>query len=431
MEALQFIGNTGRYLEPSPGSASLSVIKLVHPDLTSDLRSAIHYAVSNDTLARIENVYLQRDGVIENITIEVLPLKMRVDGEIYFLIMFLKEDEYDPSEDPDQLHFESNADTDSGQSNYIRKLRQEQDISKAYMQAIIEDHEASNEELQAANEEIQSTNEELQSTNEELETAKEELQSTNEELITVNEELENRNRELQTSNDDLKNIITSTDLAVVMLNAEFHIRFFSPQANAMLNLINSDIGRPISNIRANVNTGDLTQYVSQVIDTLRPVTMEVNDDHNNWYSMSIRPYRTEDNHISGVVIIFRDITESKKLQRASRLATVVEDSNDAIMLLDFNGNILEWNRKATEIYGYSQNEAVNINISQLVAKDRENELANALKHLQAGQTVRPFETQRIAKNGKVLAVLTTLSALNNEHAKPVAIALTEHLLDDI
>ena len=427
-DVIQFIGNTGPYLEPTPGSASLNVIKLVHPDLTAELRVVVHTAVNNNTLAKAEHVYLHRDKSIEDITIEVLPLKMRMDGEIYFLIMFRKNSEYDPEFITEKSGRQGDEQVGAEDSGYIEKLKKEQDISKAYMQAIIEDHEASNEELQAANEEIQSTNEELQSTNEELETAKEELQSTNEELITVNEELEKRNRELHMSNDDLKNIISSTNLAVVMLNDALSIRFFSPQAHRLLNLINSDIGRPIGDIRANVNVGDLTQYVNQVIDTLRPINMEVNDNQNSWYSMVIRPYRTEDNHISGAVIIFTDITESKLLQRASRLATVVEDSNDAIMVLNFNGSILEWNQKSAEIYGYEENEAVSKNIEIIVPATRRKELTNAFNDLQKGKQIKPFETQRVNKSGDVLKVLVTLSALNNEKGDPVAVAATERLL---
>src|SRR5262249_10887468 len=133
------------------------------------------------------------------------------------------------------------------------KLKQELATTKEYLQSIIEEQEATNEELKSANEEIQSSNEELQSTNEELETAKEELQSTNEELTTVNEELQNRNTELSLVNNDLSNLLSSIHIAIIMLGPDLRIRRYTPKAEKILNLIPTDIGRPITDIKPNIN----------------------------------------------------------------------------------------------------------------------------------------------------------------------------------
>lgn len=427
LDVIQFIGNTGPYMAPAPGTASLNLIKLAHPDLIAELRMVTHNAIAERVVTRRENIRLRHNGKIEDITIEVVPIQVSLDAERYYLVIFLKVAEYDASQ---LTAHKAKSGKFAKESDLIIKLEQELEATKSYMHTIIEDHATSNEELQAANEEIQSTNEELQSTNEELETAKEELQSTNEELVTVNEELENRNRELYTSNDDLKNIIASTELPVVMLNESLNVRFFSPQAHQLLNLIDSDIGRPIGNIRANLDTGDITGHVNQVIETLRPMSMEVHDDSGHWYTMLIRPYRTEDNHIKGAVIVFVDITDSKILQRASRLATVVEDANDAITVLHFDGRIMEWNPKAIEIYGYTEEEAINTNIDIIVPETKRQELITAINDLRQGKLVRPFETERQNKNGKNIKMLVTMSLLNNEQGKPIAIATTEHLLED-
>jgi len=209
-----------------------------------------------------------------------------------------------------------------------KKLEQELEANKIYLQSIIEEHEASNEELQSAIEEIQSTNEELN---------------------TVNDELEHRNAELSTVNNDLRNIIASANLPLIMLNEGLVIRYFSPQANQLLNIIDSDIGRPISNIRANINIGDISKHSRRVIDTLNPFSCEIVADKGNIYSMRIRPYRSEDYRITGVVIVFVDVNSASE-----SLLTVVRDSNDAIIMQSIDGKILAWNPMASKRYEYSE-----------------------------------------------------------------------------
>lgn len=430
LDVIQFIGQMGPYIGPTPGSASLNLIKLAHPDLASELRIATHSAIQHKVATRKEGISLRHNGKIEEMTLEVSPLPMRETTEQYYLVIFRKVAERDATISTEPSGKRGKQAVSSKEAGRIQALEQELETTKAYMQAIIEDQETSNEELQAANEEIQSTNEELQSTNEELETAKEELQSTNEELVTVNEELENRNAELSTSNDDLRNIIASTDLPVVMLNEELRIRFFSPQAREMLNLIDSDIGRPIGDIRPKVDSGDISGEILSVIKTLKPLTMDVHDDKGRWYSMNIRPYLTEDSRIKGAVMVFIDITDSKTLQRASRLATVVENSNDAITVQGFDGHIIAWNPKAADIYGYTEAEAINANIDIVVPDEKRQELAAAVDSVRQGRIVRPFETERKNKKGERIKVLMIISALNDEHGKPIAIATTEHRLSD-
>jgi two-component system CheB/CheR fusion protein len=429
LDILQFIGNTGPYIQPSPGIASLNLVKLAHPDLLVELRTATHNAIRDNIEMRRERVRLRHNGTTQEVTIVVLPLPPLGGGDRHFLVMFQKAAEYPTPKAPAAKGKAGKQKAPGAEKGArVEELEQELAASKSYLQAIIEDQEAANEELQAANEEIQSTNEELQSTNEELETAKEELQSTNEELVTVNEELWNRNAELTIVNDDMKNIISSTELPVVMLNEALRIRFFSPQAHQLLNLIDSDIGRPIGDIRPNVETGDITEEVHQVIETLRPLSKEVHNNHDHWYSMRIRPYRTEDNHIKGAVIVFIDITDNKLGERTSRLATVVEDSNDAVTVQDFKGRIQAWNRRAAEIYGYTETEALDANVEMLIPEAGQAAWNKAVDRLLHGGKAESFEATRIAKNGKQLKVQITLSLLKDAKGKATAIATTERLL---
>ena len=175
------------------------------------------------------------------------------------------------------------------------------------MQAIIEEQEATNEELKSANEEIESSNEELQSTNEELETAKEELQSTNEELTTLNEELSNRNLEMMQMNSDLKNLLASIQLPIVMVDNELLVRRVTPAARNVFNVLQSDVGRPISDFKPNIDIADLEELLREVIETLAMRERKVTDREGREYSLRLRPYRTTENKIDGAVITLVDI----------------------------------------------------------------------------------------------------------------------------
>jgi signal transduction histidine kinase len=186
------------------------------------------------------------------------------------------------------------------------QLREESTATKRYLQTILEEHESATEELRSANEEIQSSNEELQSTNEELETAKEELQSTNEELNTVNEELQTRNVQLAQAGNDLQNLLSSVNIPIVMLSNDLRIRRFTPVSQTALNLIPSDVGRPITDINLNLEIPKLDRLLAEVIETLTPKVLEVKDLSGHSHSLRIRPYRTEDNRIEGVVMVLVD-----------------------------------------------------------------------------------------------------------------------------
>jgi two-component system CheB/CheR fusion protein len=182
-------------------------------------------------------------------------------------------------------------------------MKQELTATREYLQSVIEQQEGANEELQSANEEVQSANEELQSINEELETSKEEIQSANEELATVNDELQHRNQELTQSNNDLTNLLASVELAIIMLGADLRIRRFTPAAEKLFNLIPSDIGRALSDLNLNVVIDDLETLLRNVIDKVEPYEGEIQDRHRRWYLMRLRPYRTSDNRIDGVVVV--------------------------------------------------------------------------------------------------------------------------------
>ena len=202
----------------------------------------------------------------------------------------------------------------------IPRLEHELVATKEYLQSLIEEHGRTNDDLGSANEELVSGNEELQSMNEELETAKEELQSTNEELTTVNDELQSRNQEVVQVNSDLLNLLATVDIPIVILDRERRIRRFTPKARSILNVVPADLGRPLDDIKPNVDVPDLDKQVAEVIDTMAMTESEVQDRDGRWYRMQIRPYKTTDNKIDGAILSLVDIDALKHLVGESQQA---------------------------------------------------------------------------------------------------------------
>ncbi|MES9860893.1 MAG: chemotaxis protein CheB [Candidatus Thiodiazotropha sp. LLP2] len=434
---VRFFGRTWPYIEPSNGVASLNLYKIAHPDLIVELRAAIHSVTKEGGNVRKDKVRLRVDGETQRVDIQVLSLGGAIRGEDNLLVMF--EPNLTTSKELRTDDGAGEADSDSLETISTRNDELEREVitTREYMQSIVEEQEGTNEELRSANEEIQSTNEELQSTNEEMETAKEELQSANEELSTVNEELENRNEELARTNDDLTNLLASVNLPILMLGSDLRIRQFTQATEKLLNLIETDVGRPIGNIKPNIEITNLESEVLQVIDSMITKTMEIQDNQGHWYSVRIRPYKTLDNRIDGAVITFIDISVvkdidriKKSLARERRLATVVSNSNDAIMVQDLDGNIQAWNPAAEALYGYTEKEALKLNIMQIVPESRQETLKQMLMDTREGKSVKPLQLERVTKEGNVLSIWIIASALLDEQGTPVALSTTERLISE-
>jgi two-component system CheB/CheR fusion protein len=420
-----FRGQTGPYIEPSPGTATLNLIKMARQDLTVELRTLVHKAIKEGASARKEGVRMRTDGEPRTVDIQVIPLQGPAAAGPHLLVLFEEPSPPAPAPETVQEKKPPAKAVPSALERRVRELEDELVSDKEYMQSIIEEQEATNEELSSANEEIQSANEELQSTNEELETAKEELQSTNEELATVNDELENRNLELTQANSDLTNLLSSIDLPMIMLSEDLCIRRFTSPAQRLMNLIASDVGRPISDIKPKFDLPDLGKLALEVIDALSPKTVEVGDSEGHCYSLRLRPYKTVDNRVAGAVLVCIDITEAKDLEQERLLATVVRHANDAITVQDLDGRILAWNPRAQQLYGYTEAEALAMNIMEIIPKDRHQEAKDFVRRLRRGESVESFETQRICKEGRVLDVWLTASLLVDDAGSPKGVATTE------
>ncbi len=350
LEVLQFRGHTGDYLEPASGAANFNLLKMAREGLGPELRSALTEARKTNSPVRRERLRVKS----RRINLEVIPITPSANApKHHFLVLFEDTAQARVPASPPKINL-----TKSAAEREIEHLRQELTTTNEYLQAIIAQRETTNEELRSALEEIQSSNEELQSTNEEMETAKEELQSTNEELTTVNEEMQNRNLELGQLNNDLVNLLNSVQIPIIILGSDLHIRRFTPVTEKLLNVIPTDVGRPLSDLRPNVIVPDLENLVRQVMDSLETHELEMADQQGHWYSMRIRPYRTVENKIDGVLIAWLDVTELKtnafQIQAAREYAeAIVATVREPLLVLDGELRVQTANRAFYQTFATS------------------------------------------------------------------------------
>ena len=358
MQVLHFDGNAGPYMAPARGAATLHVLKLVREELALDLRTALHRAKKEETPVRREGIRFPQDGGAKTVNLEVIPIKGRQAKGPDFLILI----EEAPARETARTRQNAHA-------GKLVDLRQELTSTREHLQSIIETQEATNEALTVEHEEVLSANEELQSTNEELETAKEELQSTNEELTTLNEELQNRNAELGQLANDLSNLLVGVSIPVIVVGGDRRIRRFTAAAEPLLNLIPADVGRPISDLKPNIDMPDLDSLISEVSGKGSLVEREVQARDGLWYSLRMRPYKTAENKIDGVLMALMDIDVMKRGLDQARLslddaveerdlsASLLDMSGALIVILDPAGRIVGFNRACQEMSGYSFREA--------------------------------------------------------------------------
>ncbi|HWR05794.1 PAS domain-containing protein, partial [Sporomusa sp.] len=340
MDIIQYRGRTGVYLEPASGMPSVNLLKMARDGLFLSLRAAINQARKENVLVRKEGLHVMKNGHSLPVSVDVVPINGPFQKGEYFLVLFRDTiSQQLPAGRPGSAIAANPIFYKAEDSAKILGLKQEIAATKEYLQSIIDQHEAANEDIRYANEEVQSSNEELQSMNEELETAKEELQSTNEELMTLNEELRTRNIELSQVNNDMINLLRSISIPILILSSDLRIRRFNSVAEKAFNLISTDVGRPINNFKPNIDIPDLEQASLEVIDTLNCREQEVQDRWGHWYCMQIRPYKTVDNKIDGVIISFADINTLKKSYEVSQEAreyaeAIVETVRHPLIVLD-------------------------------------------------------------------------------------------------
>ena len=360
--AVHLSQSAGRFLHLSGGPVSTEAAEMVREELRFDLKTALHRAFERGESTLSMPLLVQFDGSKHRVYLQVKPVLQDNDPTRYALVLFIEGEAVDPDVP------ESSLDRRNGGSagETVRQLREELQLAHNRLRATREESEGANEELRAANEELQSINEEYRSTSEELETSKEELQSINEELQTVNNELKLKLESVSRAHSDLQNLMAATDFGTLFLDPSLRIKRFTPRLNELFNITTSDEGRPITDFTHQLRYEEMADHARQVLKDLAPVEHEVESQDGRWYLVRIRPYRTIDDKIDGVVATFVNITERRRTEKALRdnearlrqEMRLVELSRSPIFVWDLDDGIVQWNRGSEELYGYSRQEAI-------------------------------------------------------------------------
>lgn len=312
-EYLYSMGPIDRYLRIASGYPTRDLLAMAAPDLRTKLRSAIQQVVQKNAPVSVPGGEATHVGDMTSFRIDLLPVQS--ESEELLLICFVDESERRQKLD--------RAIT-PGDNSRIAELEQELDNTRTELHGAIRSLEISGEEQKAVNEEILSVNEEYQSTNEELLTSKEELQSLNEELTALNSQLQETLERQRTTSNDLQNVLYSTDVATIFLDADLKIRFFTPATKALFSVIPGDVGRPLADLNLLADDAALLPDARTVLRTLVPIECEIEARSGAWYIRRILPYRTHEKGVEGVVITFADITERRHtaiiLEEAKRQA---------------------------------------------------------------------------------------------------------------
>jgi two-component system CheB/CheR fusion protein len=362
--------SAGRYLLPPGGPLSSDIVELARPELRFELRTALNRLFEQKAASLSLPILVRFNGAAHRVHLQVKAAEDREGEPRQAVVMFIE----------GEAVSEKLLSAETGTDETVQRLRQELELTQARLRTVREESEAANEGLRAANEELQSVNEEYRSTAEELETSKEELQSVNEELQTLNAELKMKLDAVSSAHSDLENLMTATDFGTLFLDSRLIIKRFTDRVTELFSITPADEGRPITDFSHQLEYEDFVSDIRVVISRLTPVGREIRSLAGRWYDLRMRPYRTGDDKIDGVVLTFVDVTERRQVEEALRsserqlrqLKRLIELSRDPIFVWDFDAGLVEWNRGSEELYGYSAMEAL--------GKPREEFLSTEVPH---------------------------------------------------
>ena len=311
-EIVYINGRTGKYLEPAAGKANLNVFAMAREGLRHELGIAFQKALRQQDPVLKKSLRVGSDEGQQYI--DLMVQKLTSPAALNGMVIIVLADVAAPAGGKIAAGRGGKGRTPNSELEAeLFSTRDALQICQDELQSTRNEMKSSQEELKSANEELQSANEELQSTNEELTTSKEEMQSMNEELQTINNELQAKVDQLSRAENDMNNLLNSTDIATLFLDSALRVRRFTTATTKLIKLIPGDIGRPITDIAAELVYPELAADTQEVLRALAFVAKEVSTSDGRWFSVKIMPYRTQDNKIDGVVITFSDITALKLL----------------------------------------------------------------------------------------------------------------------
>ncbi len=422
-QILYFFGQLDPYLSHPEGEPTQDLFLVTREGLQTKLRSAIRSAFKLRTPETLIEVSIIHNGHAHPAIATLRPLKGPSESDDFLLITFQGSGRpAKPIEAPQ---------TDAEES-LIHQLEGELKAVREDLQNSLGEMESANEELKVTNEEAMSMNEEFQSTNEELEMSKEELQSLNEELTTANHQLQEKLVEIEAVNNDLSNLLNCTEAGILFLDRQGVIKRFTREASRLFNLIPGDIGRPIDDITPRFPNSTLRQDVEQVFHSLVRHERQIQTFDGSWWNQCITLYRTLDQRVIGTIVTYTDISEIRHSDELTRrLGSVLLDSNDAVYVHDFQGKITSWNRSAEKIYGYAEAEALFMNVEQLIPQELRGSHRESWEEMAKRDRSESWESQRKTKDGRLLDLLITATAVKDEWGVPIALAKTERDITEI
>ena len=319
--------SAGRYLHQPKGPITGDLLTLVRPELQLEVRTALFHAFEKAKATVSRPVTVQFNGHRRRVVVAVRPRP--VDGpvdrmaEFQALVLFIEDELLDPDEITEGMLVPH---TQAERDQMVAQLQAEIQRLREQLQITIEEYDSSNEEMKAANEELQSINEEYRSATEELETSKEELQSVNEELQTVNSEMRNKLDEISRAHKELENLMGATEIATLYLDRELRIQRYTAGVQELFNMLEVDRGRRISDLTHKLGYNQFIEDAERVLRKLIPVEREIQRVDGKWYIVRLRPYRTMEDRIEGVVITFIEITQLKQTeQQLTAAKTMLEE----------------------------------------------------------------------------------------------------------
>ncbi len=342
--------HANRFVRFEGGGATLDLLRIIHPMLRVDLRSALFRAGQTQATVEVRGVPVDLDGERRLVTLRVCPA---LDAAPDFLLVIFEESTPVAAEVLPALSVSSDAAT--------RHLEEQVDHLNAQLAETVEEYEFTTDELKSSNEELLTRNEELRSASEELETGREEFQSVNEELSTVNQELRSNVEQLHLAHSNLQNLIESTHIATVFLDRDLRVQWYTPSAIDLFKLIPSDTGRPLSDLSHRLEYPEISDDAARVLTEGGSHEREVAGPEHRWFLARLQPYHLPADKVMGVVLTFVDITKRKQAEdnlrtseERSRLATF--HSPFPIMLHADDGEVLQVNDAWTHQTGYTADE---------------------------------------------------------------------------
>ena len=408
-----YAGPTHLYLQQPGGPPSSDLLTLANPGLRPRLRAAVQRVMQEHQRIDISGIGIKRAGRTVAVRLSSQPLRKGA-GEGLVLVAF-----QDMPEVPDTAA----GGAAQPDEELVQQLEHELKTTREELQSTIEEQESSNEELRASNEEVMSVNEELQSANEELETSREELQSLNEELSSVNAQLQDKVKELEGTTDDMANLMASVDVPILFLAANRTIHRFTPGATRLFNLIDSDIGRPLSHITLRFEDPELARDIDLALQGRTTPEREVHAEQDQWYLRRITAYRTASSRMEGIVLSFTDVTPHKRaelelrgmaesleqriVERSAQLRqernfnnAILDTVASLILVVDTEGRVVRYNRACETVTGYNFAEFMGSRAWwNLVPEEEREQVGRVAVRLMAGEKQVESENHWLTREG--------------------------------